>query len=107
MRMLHERWGQIHVRPTGNRRIHIRKKESKILHIPVLLFHIWQAEFHVQPERQSGPDGTVRVCLTVLESFQLEVASIWSSAFPIHQISIHKAGERISTIVSEPIYKYF
>ena len=65
------------------------------LHILVLLFHIWQAEFHVQPESVSGPDETVHVCLTVLESFQLEAARFLPSAFPIPQSSIHKAGERI------------
>lgn len=99
------------MRATGNRRIHFRNLKGKqnvtspnikhletkipALHIPALLFHIWQAEFHVQPESVSGLDGTVRVCLTVLESFQLEVARIWPSAFPIHQTSIHKAVERI------------
>lgn len=65
------------------------------LHILVLLCRIWQAEFHVQRENISGPGGTVHVCQTVLESFQLEAARIYSSAFPIHQSSIHKAGEQI------------
>ena len=100
------------MRPTKNKKF-LLEKESKMLlpkiiiiikhcdfivpalHNLVLLFHIWQAEFHVQPESVSGPDETVHVCLTAMESFQLEAARIWSSAFPIPQSSIHKAGDRI------------
>lgn len=66
------------------------------LHILVLLFHICQVESHAQPRSASGPDETVHACLTVKLLFsQLEAARIWTSAFPIHQDSIHKAeGEK-------------
>uniref|UniRef100_A0A2P2MWV8 Uncharacterized protein n=1 Tax=Rhizophora mucronata TaxID=61149 RepID=A0A2P2MWV8_RHIMU len=44
MRMLHKKLVQkIHAEPTA-------------LHIQVLWFHKWQAEFHVQPGSVSGPD---------------------------------------------------
>lgn len=62
--------------------------------ILVLLFRIWQAESHVQPESGFGQDETVPECRTVLlESFQLEQVSICSSAFPIHQSSTHRARD--------------
>ena len=52
-------------------------KEVPASHILALLFHIWQAESHVQQENVSGLDGIVRVCLTVLfVSSQLEPARI-------------------------------
>lgn len=64
-------------------------------HILVLLFHKWQVEFHEQPGNGSGPDETVHVYqIVMMVSSQLESARICSSAFPIHQSSIHRAEQK-------------
>lgn len=64
-------------------------------HILVLLFHKWQVEFHEQPRNGSGLDETVHVYqIVMMVSSQLESARICSSAFPIHQSSIHRAEQK-------------
>lgn len=63
-------------------------------HILVLLSHRWPVGTHVQQESASDPGEIVLECQTVLlQSSQLEPASIYSFAFPTRLNSIHKAGE--------------
>lgn len=85
----------------------VKWKNCDLMDVPALnslalLFHIWQAGSHVQPESGFGHDETVPECLTVLlESFQLEQVSICSSAFPIRRSSTHRARNKHSTKIDQ------